>query len=601
MTPRPFRRTAARPFAALAALACLTGCASAPQARAPHNVIVFVADGLRSHSVTESSAPELARLRAEGVDFANSHSIYPTVTTANASAIATGHRLGDTGNFANTFWVGGPLSAAVRTPTPFVENDAILGLLNERYEGNYLGETAVLTAAARQGYSTAAIGKTGPVAIQAVTERDGRGTIVLDDAVGTPEGVPLDPDVARAIVQAGIDARPPDRRQAVEHQRWFAAVATRVLLPRFKQAGKPFALLYWSRDPDGTQHGQKDSVGQLTPGINGPSSLAAIRNADDALGELRRSLRALGLEGTTDVIVVADHGFSTVWRESATSAAARHHYGDTPDGQLPPGFLALDLGLALGLPVRDPESGRLIDPNAGAHPAGNALLGDDPAHPQVVVAANGGTDLLYVNGPDRAGLAARIVAAAAAQDYVTSVFVDDDLGPVPGALPLSRIGFVGTARTPRPAIVIGFASKSTGCADPELCTAGISDTSLAQGQGNHGSFSRADTHNFMAAVGPDFLPHTVSAVPASNADVGRTVEYLLRLRIPTEGRVPGRVLTEALIAGHPVTATRRVETAPPDARGFATTLVTQQVGRYEYCTVAGVPGRTVGLAEEAAR
>ena len=37
----------------------------------------------------------------EGVDFRNSHSLYPTVTTPNASAIATGHYIGDTGDFGN--------------------------------------------------------------------------------------------------------------------------------------------------------------------------------------------------------------------------------------------------------------------------------------------------------------------------------------------------------------------------------------------------------------------------------------------------------------------------------------------------------------------
>ena len=38
----------------------------------------------------------MARLKAEGVFFANSHAVYPTFTTPNASALATGHQLGDT-------------------------------------------------------------------------------------------------------------------------------------------------------------------------------------------------------------------------------------------------------------------------------------------------------------------------------------------------------------------------------------------------------------------------------------------------------------------------------------------------------------------------
>ena len=78
----------------------------APHAASARNVIIFVADGLRSHSVTPENAPALAAVRAEGVDFANSHSLYPTVTTPNSSAIATGHLLGDTGDFGNTIFTG---------------------------------------------------------------------------------------------------------------------------------------------------------------------------------------------------------------------------------------------------------------------------------------------------------------------------------------------------------------------------------------------------------------------------------------------------------------------------------------------------------------
>jgi hypothetical protein len=71
-------------FAALAAALALA-VASAAQAQ-PHNVIIFVADGLRSRIVTPQTAPALAEVRDKGVDFANSHSLFPTVTTRATSA-----------------------------------------------------------------------------------------------------------------------------------------------------------------------------------------------------------------------------------------------------------------------------------------------------------------------------------------------------------------------------------------------------------------------------------------------------------------------------------------------------------------------------------
>jgi membrane-anchored protein YejM (alkaline phosphatase superfamily) len=90
-------------------------------------------------------------------------------------------------------------------------------------------------------------------------------------------------------------------------------------LPHFKETGKLFVLVFWSRDPDGTQHNQGDSFHSLTPGINGPTSLSAIRNADTALASIEQALKALGLYDTTNIVVAADHGFSTISKASNTS------------------------------------------------------------------------------------------------------------------------------------------------------------------------------------------------------------------------------------------------------------------------------------------
>ena len=103
------------------------------------NVVIFVADGLRSHAVTPVTSPALAAVRDQGVDFANSHSLYPTVTTPNSSAIATGHLLGDTGDFGNTIYVGAPFGAPFGSSLAAVEDDVMLGLLNKRFGGNWPG------------------------------------------------------------------------------------------------------------------------------------------------------------------------------------------------------------------------------------------------------------------------------------------------------------------------------------------------------------------------------------------------------------------------------------------------------------------------------
>jgi len=368
-----------------------------------------------------------------------------------------------------------------------------------------------------------------------------------------------------------------------------------VLLPRFKAADKPFALVFWSRDPDGSQHNQGDSLNSFTPGINGPTSMAGIRNADEGLARLRATLKALGIDKTTDVVVTADHGFSTTSKQSADSAAARFHYPDVPNGFLPPGFLAVDLSMELGLPLRNP-TGSVVSPGEGAHPAtGSGILGADANAPEVIIGANGGSDLIWLPTAKAKQWAEQIVGFLTTQDYVGALFVDDALGAIPGALQLSAVGLVGDARTPRPAIYVSFRSTAGDCANPEICSLDIADTELQQGQGNHGSFSRADTHNFMAAVGPDFKKAFIDPAPVGNADWAPTLAKALGIGFPEGGAVPGRVMSEALIGGRPVAFEDHVTRSASAENGFVTVLNWRSVGTTAYYDAAGAPGRAVGL------
>src|SRR5579862_5367166 len=107
-----------RSLLGLAALA-FTYAANAAAADRPHNVILFVPDGLRAKMVTAQTAPTMAAIRDQGVNFQNSHSIFPTFTMANASALATGHWLGDTGIFSNTIFTGYPVAPGGAGVTPF--------------------------------------------------------------------------------------------------------------------------------------------------------------------------------------------------------------------------------------------------------------------------------------------------------------------------------------------------------------------------------------------------------------------------------------------------------------------------------------------------
>jgi hypothetical protein len=619
------------------------------------NVIIFVADGLRYGSVNEKDTPALWYVRQHGVHFANSHSLFPTFTMVNASAITTGHGIGDTGNFGNVIWSGYPIyekgnfDLATGTPTPFIENDGILADIAGHYGGNYLHEKTLMSAALTSGYNVASIGKVGPVALQhieAMAPVNRRyvpatdSTIIIDDATGTNVGFPLPRSIIEQLIKLNFSTDPPDRsngygpnssfnnsnsgsgsrpgtlRPNTLQQQWFSDVTTKVVLPMLRQdTGKPFLMLYWSRDPDGSQHNQGDSLGNFYPGINGETSKLGVQNADRNLQRLLDWLDANPeTKANTDLFVTSDHGFATISRmeidrngHRTQSESAKHAYLDANGnleierGKLPPGFLAIDLAFDLHTNLFDPDRHspdgtrlpyrqiRLIQgilPEVFEHPqAGNGLLGDaveklDGSDARLIVAANGGSDLIYV--PDRDPATVRdVVRLLSTYDYVGGIFVDDQYGAIEGTLPLSAIGLIGTSLMPRPAIVVAFKYFYL---DPEnLQTAvQISDGTLQQGQGQHGGLGRDTTWNNMSAMGPDFKAGYLDDAPVSNADIAPTVAHILNVEMQSVGRMRGRVIAEALKGGPAKVPFTSGHSASTPANNLRTILHFQELSGERY-------------------
>jgi arylsulfatase A-like enzyme len=603
----------------------------AQDAPKPPNAIIFVADGLRHGSVDPTETPALYRVRTQGVYFANSHSVFPTQTMPNAAAIATGHYPGDTGQFANLIFTAYPIFDSGNfgqqsgTMVPDVEDPFVLGDINDHFGGNFLREASIVAYARSYGYNTASIGKTGATAFQDLSELDtSRGvlrtptTIIIESGTGTSRAVPLRDDVLALLQASGLSPAPPPRHQPtgtnevpgtkaanVEHQQWFADVTTKAILPAFAKSSDPFVLVFWSGDPDLTQHAQGDSLNQLSPGINGSTSRAAVRNADRNLRQILDYLDAHPeVRDNTNLFVTSDHGFSTVSRReidasgrATSSYSARLKYVDASGrqdvntGHLPPGFLAIDLARHLELPLYDPElqvedggvrrymridpamppaSGVRQKPVGGAALIGGTGKITRPTDAKVVVAQTS----IYVPANDRE-LIQRIVRFLVTQDYIGGLFVNDRWGEMPGALRMSEAGLVGTATTPKPAIVVNFKSFWLDPKNPHM-TGVIVGGTRQHGQGDHGSLARANTFNNMAAIGPAFKRRFVVQSPVSNADVQPTLAYVMKMKIPSLGKLRGRVITEAL-AGGPATTrfTRGVARSRPAESGLMTVLMSQ--------------------------
>jgi type I phosphodiesterase/nucleotide pyrophosphatase len=203
-------------------------------------------------------------VRDQGVNFANSHSVFPTLTMVNAAAMGTSHFPGETRNFANTIYTGFAVQSANGSVAPMIENDAMLAEINDHFCANYLNEESVLAAAPNQGFLTAAVGKVWSCRSLRCYRAIGRQTIVVDDLTGRPGGVPLSDHVLELLQAANLPNQAPTRGNNakvgdmktpgtstanIDQQRYFVEVATKVILPIFKASGKPFVLIFWSRDP----------------------------------------------------------------------------------------------------------------------------------------------------------------------------------------------------------------------------------------------------------------------------------------------------------------------------------------------------------------
>lgn len=122
------------------ALAALLSVAQAPDE--PRRLFaIFVVDGLRPDSINAADTPTIERLRREGVDYVNSHSVFPTSTRINAASLITGAYPSRHGIVGNSMFVPG-----VNPQAPFDTGDYRQLISLEQAEGRVvttatLGET----------------------------------------------------------------------------------------------------------------------------------------------------------------------------------------------------------------------------------------------------------------------------------------------------------------------------------------------------------------------------------------------------------------------------------------------------------------------------
>jgi arylsulfatase A-like enzyme len=567
--------------------------AGSPQKAQANKVVMFVWDGLRPDAITAADTPHLHRLKKEGVEFADHHSTYPTFTLMNGATLATGAFPGTTGFYGNTLWQPGPTGknqtgAPVDFNQPvFTEDYAILRALDAFYGNRLLLVETLFQAAQKAGFTTAAIGKSGPAFLQ---DRGQGGLILLETmaypqsfvhelqaagfkipkhtALAYPPGTPIassdDPTafMRPAKLVDGATSDPTDHGGSpfASANRYLMETYLDHVLPR----RNPDLSVIWLRDPDATAH------------IYGPGTenyRDALRRQDELLGRFRDRLKALGLADRTNIIVVSDHGHSTISGPSEMfplRAIVNHEVGPpSPGGYAASGNVRLtDLLARAGFKAFD-GAGCVHDPVLSGLKADNAHVYPDrtdddgsvcgmagkvhttasfkvPARVPpgaLVVAANGGSEYVYVPDHDR-DLVRRVVRFLQSREEFGAIFVSAVYGAIPGTLSMEVIRLQNTqARNPDIVVSYDF--------DESAAVRGVRGTvfqsMVNQGyRGMHGTFSPADVHNTLIAYGPDFRRRLVSRLPSANVDVAPTIASLLGIDLPG---ADGRPLLEALRSG----------------------------------------------------
>lgn len=444
---------------------------AAGQAR---HVVVMVWDGMRPDFVSEKYTPTLWQLARQGVWFENHHPVYPSATEVNGTAIATGAYPAHDGIIANREYrpkmdIGKAIhTEAIETVR---KGDELSG-------GHYLRVPTMAELLQQKGMRTVIAGAKGIALLQ---DRAERKSGAADVNLFAGETLPAD-ELGKIEAVRG-KCPEPDNTNLTRND-WTTEA---VIDPLWKD-GVPEFTLIWLNQPDITQH-------QTGPGS--PESLAAIKNADDNLARVLQALEDKGVRVRTDVMVVSDHGFSTV------------------------------------LAVVD-----VADSLQAAGLKAKREFTSPPTKDDIVVAGNGGSVLFYVTGHDPKVIR-ELVTFLQNWPHTGVIFTRQ---PMEGTFTLTQ-AHVDSPEAPDVMISMRWIADRNDAGTPGLM---ISDLYVyGPGQGLHGTIGRYDMHNTLVAAGPDFRSAVVDRLPSGNVDIAPTVLWILGVKQPRS--MDGRVLSEAML------------------------------------------------------
>jgi len=463
---------------------------AAQESNQSHHVVLVVWDGMRPDFVSQQNTPTLWNLSREGVTFHNHHSVYPSATMVNGTALITGAYPGKGGITANHDYrpaIDNKRSLDVESPAAVKKGDELSG-------GKYISLPTLAELVQKAGgRTTIASAKT----VGLLLDRHA-GIGLAKNCVTLFAGKSAPPDAITSI----IAALGPFPVAHLEQDPWTTKALTNVL---WKDGVPAFSIL-WLGEPDLTQH-------ESAPGA--PAALAAIKSSDENLAAVLSALDRQGVRETTDVVVVSDHGFSTIRR-------------------------SIDL--------------RKILNDAGF--AAKTEFHDEPKPGDIMLAGNGGSVLSYVIGHD-VSVTRRLVEFLQQSDFAGVIFTKE---PMQGTFGLAEARIDDEHA---PDVVMAFRGNDS---KNQFGIPGMIDADWQRGagKGTHATLSRFDMHNTLIAAGPDFQRGQVNDLPSGNVDLAPTILRILGIK-PLQP-LDGRILSEAMVTADSVTAGLKPETKTIEAK-----------------------------------
>ena len=442
----------------------------------PRHVVLVVWDGMRPDFVTEKYAPTLDKLARDGVRFRNHHAVYPTATDVNGAVLATGCYPNRNGLAANLEFRPAINS---RQPIDMGDPDSIKRG-DEAGGGKYLAAPTFVESLRAAGKKVALV---GAKSVAMLFDRHNDWTVVR--IRGKPltifAAAPLGSSAREEMIKV-LGPIPDDPHATTAQRNDFA---TRALTEFFWRDGVSDFSLLWLSEPDLSEHNH-------APGS--PDALAAIKAVDGDLSMVLSTLEKKRARDSTDVLVVSDHGFSTIRRSIDVVALLKE---------------------------------------AGFHVAKE--FSEPPQSGDILVCGNGGTVSFYVSGHDRT-VTQRLVDWLQHSDFAGVIFTRDKLD---GTFPLSAVR-IDTSNSADIVMSFDWSAQSGQFGVQGMIDA---DWNRKAGEGTHATLSPFDVHNTLIAAGPDFAVGFEDKLPTANVDVTREIMQILDLPVPQE--TAGRPLLEA--------------------------------------------------------